>query len=216
MAKAILFDLDGTLVNTLEDLANATNTVIAANGYPTQPLDAYRQFVGSGARMLLARAMGVSGEDVSNTVFEQFLAEYDRRLLETVAPYDGVIATLDALAEVGFLFGVVTNKPHEQAVRLVRHLFGDRFGCIFGGCDAYPRKPDPACVTFAAEALGVAVSDCVMVGDSDVDVFTAHAAGIPCIGCTFGFRGEAELRGAGVDALAYSFPEIAKNGLIFK
>lgn len=216
MAKAILFDLDGTLVNTLEDLANATNTVIVANGYPTQHLDAYRHFVGNGARVLLACAMGVRSEDISDALFAQFLAEYDRRLLESVAPYDGVIATLDALAQAGFRLGVVTNKPHEQAVRLVQHVFGDRFGCVFGGCDAYPRKPDPTCVAFAAEALGVAVSDCVMVGDSDVDVLTAHAAGIACIGCTFGFRGEEELRASGADALAYSFPEIAKNGLIFK
>lgn len=215
MARAILFDLDGTLCDTLEDLANATNTILAANGVATHPLDAYPRFIGDGARVLLARAMGVDASEVSEDLFAAFLVEYDRRLLETVRPYAGVRETLDALIARGFKLGVVTNKPHAQAVKLVPHLFGDRFGCVFGGQSAYPKKPDPASVRLAAQALGVAVSDCIYVGDSNVDVFTAHAAGIPCIGCTFGFRGEKELIAAGADALAYSFAEIGKNGLLF-
>lgn len=215
MAKAILFDLDGTLCNTLEDLANATNTVLVENGFTAQPLEAYRQFVGSGARILLARAMGVDGDDVPDALFERFLVEYDHRLLETVTPYDGVVGTLETLSAAGFSLGVVTNKPHEQAVKLVAHLFGDRFACVYGGQSAYPKKPDPTSAALAATACGVALADCVFVGDSDVDVFTAHAAGIPCIGCTFGFRGEEELRAAGADTLVYSFTEIVKNRLLF-
>lgn len=215
MAKAILFDLDGTLADTLEDLADATNTILLANGYPAQPLDSYRRHVGSGARLLLARAMGVEAQTVSDTLFEQFLVEYDRCLLETVKPYDGVLDTLDALLRDGYALGVVTNKPHEQAVKLVRYLFGERITCVFGGQAHYPKKPDPTSAALAAKALGVSLGDCVFVGDSDVDVYTAHAAGMPCIGCAFGFRGEAELRAAGADTIVYSFTEIAKNGLLF-
>ncbi|MBQ3094762.1 MAG: HAD-IA family hydrolase [Clostridia bacterium] len=212
MANAILFDLDGTLVDTLTDLANTANAVLIRFGYPSQPLESYRRFVGSGARLLMERASGETDEGRITALFEAFVEEYDRRCLETVHPYEGVLETLQHFKERGFAMGVVTNKPHRQAQTIVQHLFGDMFGCLFGGCADYPRKPDPQIVHLAAKALGVDVADCVFVGDSDVDVLTAHAAGIPCVGCAFGFRGEEELKNAGADRIVYSFTELQNLG----
>ncbi len=217
MTRAILFDLDGTLADTLTDIADAVNAVLAENGLPTHPIENYRTFIGNGAKVLVRQASGIAEEERLEPLFRAFLAEYDRRCLDKVAPYDGVTQTLDALRAQGFLLGVVTNKPHAQAEKIVRHLFGDRFGCVYGNQpDCYPRKPDPTVVTLAAASLGAETTACVFVGDSDVDVFTAHNAGIPCIGCAFGFRGEAELLQAGADAIVYSFTELQKNRLIFE
>lgn len=215
MVKAVLFDLDGTLVDTLQSLCNAVNTVLEANGLPVHPVAAYRQFVGNGARVLVERASGLSDSTEIDRLLAAFLGEYDRQLLVGVEAYHGVTETLDRLLCEGVLLGVVTNKPHDQAKRLVEHLFGSRISCVFGGCDAYPKKPDPESTCLAAASLGVSLCDCVFVGDSDVDVQTAHAAGLACIGCCFGFRGEEELRTAGADDLVYSFTELRKNRLIF-
>lgn len=216
MKKAILFDLDGTLADTLTDLALTTNRVLEAFGLPPHPIDAYRQFVGNGARKLVASAANTTDDALIDRLFSRFLTEYDQHLLDHTQPYDGVVDTLDALLANGVRLAVVTNKPHEQALRLTAHLFGDRFEVIFGGSGDYPKKPDPQSTQLAMEALRVSTRDCVFVGDSDVDVYTAHNAGMPCIGCAFGFRGETELEEAGADALVYSFTEILKNRLIFE
>lgn len=216
MKKAILFDLDGTLVDTLQDIANAANAVLAKHGFLTHNNESYRQFVGNGAKNLMMQCSGVSDEGVIECLYVDFLDEYDRGCLDTVCPYEGVIETLDHLIQKGYRLGVVTNKPHPQAMRIISHLFGDRFSCVFGGCDDYPRKPHIAAVKLAAKALGVNVSECLFVGDSDVDVMTAHAAGIPCVGCSFGFRGEQELREAGADVLVNKFSELQKIVLLFE
>ncbi len=211
MIKAILFDLDGTLADTLYALGETANDVLKEAGLPTHPMEAYRQFVGNGAKVLMERAAGRSDE----ALLERFVTEYDRRCLEDTPPYDGVLETLDMLKAKGIRLAVVTNKPHEQAVKLVNHLFGDRFDAVFGNQPHYARKPDPESSFLAMKALGVTTKECVFVGDSDVDVKTAHAAGLPCIGCAYGFRGEEELRAAGADDFAYSFADLQKNRLIF-
>ncbi len=212
MVKAILFDLDGTLADTLEAIGNVVNDVLAEAGLPTHPMSAYRRFVGNGAKVLIECAAGESYDDM---LLSRFVTEYDRRCLEDTPPYDGVPETLDWLISQGVRLAVVTNKPHEQAVKLTKHLFGDRFDAIFGSQPLYARKPNPEVVYLAAKALDVSVTDCVFVGDSDVDVQTARAAGMPCIGCAYGFRGEDELKAAGADEIVYSFAELQKNRLIF-
>ncbi len=216
MVRAVLFDLDGTLIDTLADLANASNAVLAKYGLPVHDRQRYRQFVGNGARNLMQRSSGTADSVILETLYADFIQEYDRTCLNEARAYDGVEDTLDRLLQNGYRLGVVTNKPHAQAVRLIKHLFGDRFGCVFGGCETYPRKPDPASVYLAADALGVSVEECLFVGDSDVDVLTAHTVGIPCVGCTFGFRGKEELERAGADYLIDSFQQLQKNQLLFE
>jgi len=213
MVKAVLFDLDGTLADTLQDLCDAANAVLTANGFPTHDTEAYRTFVGNGAKTLMMLSSGVTEDERLESLYRAFLKQYDAHCLDKVTPYDGVLATLDSLTAKGYRLGVVTNKPHEQAEKIVSHLFGNRFGCVFGNRpDSYPRKPDPTVVRLAAKALSVKTEDCVFVGDSDVDVVTAHNAGIPCYGCAFGFRGEEELLKAGADSIVYSFTELQKIG----
>ena len=211
MVKAILFDLDGTLANTLYAIGNAVNTVLSEAGLPTHSLEAYRVFVGNGAQKLMERAAGYHDD----ALLSRFVELYDQTCLQDTPPYDGVVETLDMLKAQGIRLAVVTNKPHAQSVKLVSHLFGDRFDAVFGSCPDYERKPHPQVVHLAMQTLGVTAEDCVFVGDSDVDVQTAHAAGIPGIGCCFGFRGEKELKSAGADDLVYSFAELQKNHLIF-
>ncbi len=211
MIKAILFDLDGTLADTLSALAGTANHVLSEAGLETHPVDAYRLFIGNGAKVLMERASGRQDD----ALLARFIAEYDRRCLNDTPPYDGVIETLDQFKAKGLRLAVVTNKPHAQAVKLVEHLFGDRFDAVFGNQPCYGRKPDPQSTLLAMQTLGVTADECVFVGDSAVDVQTAHAAGLPCIGCCFGFRGEAELKAAGADEFAYSFADLQKNRLIF-
>lgn len=211
MVKAILFDLDGTLADTLQALANNVNAVLAEAGLPVHPLEAYRRFVGNGAKLLMERAAGYHDDEL----LARFVERYDRTCLEDTPPYDGVLETLDRLRAQGIRLAVVTNKPHAQSVKLVKYLFGDRFDIILGSQPCYQRKPHPEVVELAMKMLGVTREECVFVGDSDVDVQTAHAAGMPCIGCCYGFRGEEELKNAGADALVYSFAELAKNRLLF-
>ena len=212
MVKAILFDLDGTLADTLEALGTTVNDVLTEAGLPTHSMSAYRRFVGNGAKVLMQRA---AGEAYHDDLLLQFVAEYDRRCLDDTPPYDGVLNTLDWLKAQGVRLAVVTNKPHAQALKLTEHLFGDRFDAVYGSQPLYARKPNPEVVLLAMNALGVVKEECVFVGDSDVDVQTAHAAGMPCIGCAYGFRGEEELKAAGADEIVYSFAELQKNCLIF-
>ncbi len=208
MIKAVLFDLDGTLVNTLSDLANATNAVLKRHGYKTHPIERYRTFVGNGARRLISDAVGVSQDTATDCLLADFVKEYDRRCLETCQPYDGAVQTVTQMKTRGLKLGIVTNKPQRQAVRIARHFFGDMFSCIYGGIPDRPKKPDPAAVNEAMCALGVSPSQALFIGDSDVDIYTAKNVGITAVGACWGFRGEQELRSAGADKLIYSFAQL--------
>lgn len=205
MEKAVLFDLDGTLTNTLPDLASATNEALQENGYPPRPPEAYPHMVGDGARMLIDRALGsAASADVIDRVLQSFLRIYDRDCLREVSLYPGIDEALRQLKARGYHLLVVTNKPQPQAEKIVRHFFGrSLFEGIYGGRDAYPRKPDPTAANMALTAVKVAAPHAWFVGDSDVDVMTAKAAGLRCIGAAWGFRGEQELRRAGADFIAF-------------
>ncbi len=204
-----LFDLDGTLANTLPDLAAATNAALEQHDYPTSPLSDFPRMVGDGVGKLIERALGVRAtpERVA-TVLATFLEYYDAHCLDQTTLYPGMDRAVDALLRNGLGIAVVTNKPQKQAETITRHLLGDRIAGVWGGGERYPRKPDPASVFLALEHLSVSPGEAVFVGDSDVDVFTAHAAGIPCIGVAWGFRGEDELRSAGADTVIHSAEEL--------
>lgn len=209
MEKAVLFDLDGTLANTLPDLAAATNDALRANGFPVCPFDAFPHMVGDGVRKLIERALGEAATpDRVAQVLADFIPIYDARCLQDTVLYDGVAATVERLKNAGYRLLVVTNKPQQQAEKIVHHFFGDLFEGVYGGGDRYPRKPDPASVYLALQQVGAIPETAWLIGDSDVDVFTAHAAGIPCIGVAWGFRGEAELRFAGADHIAHAAEDV--------
>lgn len=200
---AVIFDLDGTLVDTLADLGTSMNRTLEKNGFPAWPLEAYRQMVGNGMRHLTERALGEgAAPETVERILGDFLALYDRDCTRLSVPYEGMTDTLDRMREQGIALAVVTNKTEEQANKIIRHFFGpDRFAAVYGNLPGRRTKPDPAATWEALEKLHTRAENALFVGDSNVDVQTAKNAGISCVGAIWGFRGEEELRRAGADWL---------------
>lgn len=205
----VLFDLDGTLIDTIEDLAWATEQVLTEwgrgreDGQPVHDYDAYHRFVGNGIRKLVERAFGGTlSEEELDAAYERFVELYDSHLDVKTAPYDGVIPLLDALKAKGIRMGIVTNKAEAQARRLAEKFFGD-YGmcCVYGSVSDRPNKPHPQVVGMALSDCGADKEHTLFVGDSDVDVETAHNADLVCGGACWGFRGREELQNAGAELL---------------
>lgn len=207
----ILFDLDGTLIDTIDDLARATEQVLAewgfgnVDGSPVHNRDAYHQFVGNGIRKLLERAFGGKlSDDELDKAFARFIEVYDAHCADKTAPYDGIVPLLDKLKEHGYRMGVVTNKAEAQARRLAKKFFEPYgFCCVYGSAADRPNKPHPQVVQMALSDCGAVAERTLFVGDSNVDVETAHNAGLVCGGAVWGFRGEEELRRAGAEILLH-------------
>jgi phosphoglycolate phosphatase len=198
MPSAVAFDLDGTLVDSLADIAHACNHAFEVLGLPTHPLDAYRGFVGEGVGRLLEQALPPERMDLRGEAETAFRARYGEHLLDLTQPYPGVVDLLRALTERGVPLGVLSNKPHPMTARVVEALFGDLpWKAVEGVRPERPRKPNPAGAFDVAEALGVDPSQVLFVGDTKVDVGTARAAGMVPVGVLWGFRPRAELEAAG-------------------
>lgn len=205
-----MFDLDGTLINTLEDLADAVEAVLReygkgnADGSWVHTLEDYRKFLGNGGYKLIERAMPRNAApETVQAAYLRFLEYYGEHFCVKSAPYDGILPLLDELERRGIPWGIVTNKPEPQAKQLVSALFSDyHIGCVYGGGVAgRAHKPDTEVTNKALSDLHMLPEDTVFLGDSDVDVQTAHNAGMVCAGATWGFRGEEELRNAGAEIL---------------
>ncbi len=186
-----LFDLDGTLADTSIDLGRATAFVLEQYGAEPKWTDSdYRAFVGNGAKKLLDRAFEhrLSDSELGRAL-ELFKVRYNEILTDNAYIYDGMKDALDYLKSRGFSLAVVTNKPHASAVIMIEKLFGsDYFECIAGATEDKPKKPDPYSANLALSKIGKTANEAVYFGDSDVDVFTAKNAGMPCIACSWGFR----------------------------
>ena len=194
MKTGILFDLDGTLLNTLDDLTDAVNYTLRFYGCPERSMDEVRRCVGNGAERLIR--LSLPGKDTDPTV-EEALATYQvyygEHSQDKTRPYDGI---LEALAQIRkeFPIAVVSNKPDRATKPLCKQYFGDDIYAL-GESEACPRKPAPDMVYQGMAALGV--DRCIYVGDSDVDVITATGVGAPCASVLWGFRDEPEIRAAG-------------------
>lgn len=191
MIKAALFDLDGTLVNSVDDLGGATDYVLESYSIsPKWTKEDYLSFVGNGAKKLLDRAFEHKlSEQELNKALDLFRKKYNEILLDNAFVYDGIKDALDKIKEMGVKLGVVTNKPHESAVKMVETLFGkDYFDVVVGATEDKPKKPDPYMPRTALKSLGVSADDAIFFGDSDVDIYTAKNAGIESVGCSWGFR----------------------------
>ena len=202
--EAVLFDLDGTLLDTLEDLADATNRALARSGFPAHPLDAYRYFVGDGMRNLILRTLpeGQRDEEMLAKTIEAFQEEYGRNWADKTRPYEGVPELLDALAERGVPMAILSNKPDEFTKLCVGRLLPRwRFRAVQGVSETNPKKPDPTGALAIAERLGVAPAEVLYVGDTNTDMKTANAAGMFAVGVTWGFRPASELLAHGARAL---------------
>lgn len=200
--KAALFDLDGTLLNTLKDLANATNRALASAGYPVHPVEAYRRFVGNGLRTLVIRALP-AGEDTSPALDELIKRtgeNYARGWAETTRPYPHIPELLDELHGKGIPMAVVTNKPHDWTLLMLERYFpGKPFAFVQGATADLPHKPDPTGALKAACNLKVMPEEAAFLGDSNVDMHTARNAHMLALGAAWGFRGAEELKAAGAD-----------------
>jgi len=203
MMKALLFDLDGTLCDTLGDLTASMNYVLRTFDYPVCTVDEMRGYVGNGLQMQVRRAMPTDAPAshlASGAAL--FMAHYAKHCTDHTAPYPGMAETVAKLRESGLRLAVITNKPHESAVRIVSTVFpADTFEIVAGNLPGGPLKPDPAPLLDAMAALGVTPFEAAYVGDSDVDVRFAHAAGLRCCGCAWGFRGRTHLEQAGADVV---------------
>jgi len=202
--QGVIFDLDGTLLDTLTDLAEAMNVVLAGQGWRTHPVDAYRRFVGDGVAMLVRRALPEKYQDeaVGEAVIEECVqsmrAEYAKRWARTTKPYAGVEELLGRLESRSIPMAVFSNKPHEATREMVLHFFPEvPFHVIAGAKADKPRKPDPGVALNIGESMGVVPGDMLFLGDSDIDMQTAQAAGMVPLGAAWGFRGRDELLASG-------------------
>lgn len=195
MIKAVLFDLDGTLANSLKDLADAVNHALTINGFPIHEVEAFKMFVGDGITKMIERALpnGHKDEKTVAAVQKNFLEYYSIHYADNTASYNGVDELLAALKDMGLIIAVVTNKAQEMADLVVNKLYGDTFEKVFGKREGVPAKPDPTLTLIAMEELGVKPRECVFLGDSGMDVLTAVNSGALPVGELWGFRGREEL-----------------------
>ena len=203
--KAVIFDLDGTLINSLEDLADSVNLMLSSYDFPQHTLEEYRYFVGNGSRRLIERSL--PSEKAAATGFvDQALAKYkeiyEGRILEKTRSYKGIVEMLDKLQEKKIPLAICTNKHMEAADMIVKILFKPGiFQEVIGDRKGYPRKPDPTTVLEIAAKLGVRPEETAYLGDSSVDMQTAVNAGFLPVGVLWGFRGKDELLENGAKVL---------------
>ena len=209
MIKGVLFDLDGTLLDTLEDLYQSVNAALAACGFPERTRMEVRSFVGNGVRNLMVRSVPDGEENPKfEECFQKFREHYAAHLNDHTAPYAGIMELLAELKEKGIPTAVVSNKSDAAVKELCRETFGDLVPLAIGESERVKKKPAPDTVIEAAAEIGVPLKDCVYVGDSEVDLATAENAGIPCISVSWGFRDKELLESLGAKTLLDTVPEL--------
>ncbi len=187
--RSVIFDLDGTLLDTLTDLKNSLNIALQQSGFPERTQDEVRRFVGNGLAKLVERAVPQGKENpLYETVLLETRTQYALHCEEFTAPYDGILPMLRVLHDAGYALGVVSNKPHKQVVSLCETYFSGYMDGAAGGQDGIPLKPAPDSICSMMSQLQSDAAHTVYVGDSDVDIDTARNAGVPCISVLWGFR----------------------------
>ena len=198
-----IFDLDGTLLNTLQDLYTSCNYALTAQGYPARTIEEIRQYVGNGVKTLIEKAVpeGQSAEQIEETL-AIFREHYMLHGFDTTEPYEGIIAMLAELKRRNNNIAVVSNKFYDATKQLCNHFFADYVNVAIGEKENIRKKPAPGIVYEALRQLGVSTSDAVFVGDSDVDIVTAQNCDIPCISVLWGFRDKDFLESFGASDFA--------------
>lgn len=194
--RLAIFDLDGTLLNTIADLATATNQALDACGFPTHPIEAYPFFVGNGINKLFERALPAEARTEENVlrIRAHFLPYYDEHNADLSRPYPGIPQLLENLQAAGIQVAVASNKYHRATEKLIRHYFPTiRFAAILGQREGVPIKPHPQIVEDILALVPVSKEEVIYIGDSGVDMQTALNAGVESIGVTWGFRPREEL-----------------------
>lgn len=191
--KAVIFDLDGTLLNTLEDLTDSTNAALQQYSYPTRTIDEVRRFVGNGVKLLMLRALGIEKpEDNADfeDIFAAFRAHYAEHSNDHTRPYDGVLELMERLRDAGIEMAIVSNKLDAAVKQLNEIYFSEYISVAIGENEAagVRKKPAPDTVYAALLELGVTAEESIYIGDSEVDLATAKNSGLPCISVLWGFR----------------------------
>lgn len=202
--KAIIFDLDGTLLNTIDDIADAINLVLARRGFPTHDVDTYKRIVGAGIEDLIGRVLPEKhrDEDTIATCMMDAYAEYRGRGYVKTKPYEGIVELLDELVRRGIKIAVLSNKPHESAVRQIAQYFPSHsFVRVEGAMPDRALKPLPDVAHNILNDMKAQPSECLMVGDVEMDILTAINAGMYPVGVSWGFRTAAELEAAGAKVI---------------
>jgi len=202
--RAVIFDLDGTLLDTLADLGNSANRVLQSRGYPFHPLDAYKYFVGDGARTLITRVLPETGRslDTIEECLQLFLADYKSNWAVDTKPYPGIIEMLSGFEKSGLSLSVLSNKPDAVAKLSVKKFFPrHKFNHVIGQSDFLPKKPDPSGALKIAELESITPHSFLYLGDTSIDMKTAIGAGMYPVGACWGFRTEQELLESGAKAL---------------
>ena len=196
MKKLVIFDLDGTLLNTIYDLAQSTNFALAENGFPTHEVAEYNYFVGNGINKLFERALPEGERTEANIarIREKFLIHYDQHNADKSRPYEGIPELLETLDKRGILLAVASNKYQAATEKLVAHFFPQiHFAAIFGQREGVPTKPNPQIVEDILGITNIGINETLYVGDSGVDMQTAHNSNVEACGVTWGFRPIKEL-----------------------
>lgn len=211
--SAVIFDLDGTLLYTLEEIAATGNTALSKLGYATHPVSAYRHFLGGGAKKLAWRILPQDGKSQENydELLPVLLEEFELSLNTIARPYDGVVEALEVLSSAGKKLAVLSNKPEEFSKIAVEKLLPDvNFVAVYGGIQDVPLKPAPDRALKLAEIMDTTPERTVFVGDSDIDIQTGLNAGMITVGAGWGFRGVDELKEAGAKIVLDAPADLAK------
>lgn len=209
MKNTVIFDLDGTLLNTLDDLTDSVNFALGEMGYPLHTADEVRMMVGNSVIYLIEQALpDGTDKEIFDKTLALFESHYQTNMRNKTAPYDGVMQMLDKLSTEGYKLAVVSNKPDVFTKELVSELFGDYIPLAIGRSETIARKPAPDMLELAMKQLGSDPDSTVYVGDSEVDVETSINAGVDCVGCLWGFRDRETLESAGAEYIISSTDEL--------
>lgn len=210
--KTCIFDLDGTLTDTLESLAFSVKETLKEMGLPQITTDECRSFVGNGARYLMERSLEAAGDRELSRIeegMEVYGRIFDENCTYLVTPYEGITGTLMQMKDKGIKLAVLSNKPHQQTQKVVERIFGeDVFDCVQGQKEGIARKPDPDGIYRLLEEMQAGREECLYVGDSEVDVETGRNAGVRMVGVSWGFRSREVLRAAGAGTIIDSPEEL--------
>lgn len=213
MSYALIFDLDGTLADTMDDLKAGMNAMLTRLGYKNRTKAELLRFINNGSREFVRRSLpkSVQGEEfIVDSALEVYNEEYAKCYCEKTAPFEGIVEMIAELSKEGFKIGVLSNKQERFVKDIIVKLFGKKaFGCV-AGHSSLPPKPNPASALTVAKKLGVKPAKCIFVGDSNVDMKTAINAGMKSIGVSWGYRNVTELKEAGAMYIASDASDIVK------
>ena len=211
MKKTVIFDLDGTLLDSIEDIASSMNKVLESLQLPTHKIEDYKHFVGGGVDILVENALSNQSKEIKDEVIKRFKIEYDGKLHSKTLPYDGIYELLDELKKLDINLAVLSNKPHEFTVSYVNHFFKNYdFKEVHGQKEDVPKKPDPKAALDIVKCLDSSCENTYFIGDTKIDMQTAKNANMTAIGVLWGFRDEKELRDFGADFIVSNPLEILK------